>query len=565
MPRIERRFFRDAWELTKPYWTSEERWSATALLIAIVALNLFDVYLSVWLNEWRGIFFDALQEYNQPVFFHQMFRFCVFAAVALANGLFTLYGTQVLQIRWRRWLTDRYIAGWLDRKAYYRMQIEGADTDNPDQRIADDLRLFTGQVLNLSVGLLSAVVTFVSFIAILWTLSGPITIPLGSFGSITIPGYAAIGAIVYAGIGTWATVKLGRPLVGLTYNQQRYEADFRYSLVRLRENSESVAFYNGEAHESGVLHGRFGKVYQNFMAVLMRQMKLNLLSNGYNQIAIIVPYLVAAPKYFGKAIEFGGIQQIATAFDQVQTSLSFIVNSYSDIAELQAVMARLTQFEHRSRVVRSETPDIAIVRGVGDGLSVSHLDLRLPSGATLREDINLDVPASSRLLIMGATGAGKSTLLRAISGLWPFGKGRISTSAKKPLFLPQRPYIPLGTLREAILYPYQPDHLGNADLAAALQQVGLGRFVDELDREDNWAQRLSGGEQQRLAFARILVHGPDMVFLDEATSPLDEQSEAALYRLIEAMPDRPTLISIGHRSTLKPLHDKVFELDAAMA
>ncbi|HUD53084.1 ABC transporter ATP-binding protein/permease, partial [Parvibaculum sp.] len=441
----------------------------------------------------------------------------------------------------------------------------GAETDNPDQRIADDLRLFTAQVLNLSVGLLSAIVTFVSFIAILWVLLGPLTIPLGAYGSITIPGYAAVGAILYAGIGTWATVKLGRPLVPLTYNQQRYEADFRYSLVRLRENSESVAFYNGEDHEGGVLRGRFGKIYDNFIAVLIRQMKLNALVSSYTQIAVIVPYLVAAPKYFGKAIEFGGIQQIATAFDQVQTSLSFIVNSYSDIAELQAVMFRLTQFEHRAALVRNETPEIDIARGTGDGLSVAHLDLRLPNGATLKKDINLDVPSSSRLLIMGATGAGKSTLLRAISGLWPFGKGRISTSAKKPLFLPQKPYIPLGTLRDAILYPYKPDQVGNAELAAALQHVGLDGFVGELDREDNWAQRLSGGEQQRLAFARILVHQPDMVFLDEATSALDEASEAALYRLVEAMPQRPTLISVGHRSTLKPLHDRVFELDAAVA
>lgn len=565
MPKIDARFFRDAWALTKPYWTSEERWSATALIAAIVALNLFDVYLSVWLNDWRGVFFDALQEYNQPVFFHQLYRFCVFAMVALANGLLTLYGTQLLQIRWRRWLTDRYIAGWLDRKAYYRMQIEGAETDNPDQRIADDLRLFTAQVLNLSVGLLSAVVTFVSFIAILWVLSGPLTIPLGAYGSITIPGYAAVGAILYAGIGTWATVKLGRPLVPLTYNQQRYEADFRYSLVRLRENSESVAFYNGEEQEGGVLRGRFGKIYDNFIAVLIRQMKLNALVSSYTQIAVIVPYLVAAPKYFGKAIEFGGIQQIATAFDQVQTSLSFIVNSYSDIAELQAVMFRLTQFEHRAALVRDETPEIDIARGTGDGLSVAHLDLRLPNGATLKKDINLDVPSSSRLLIMGATGAGKSTLLRAISGLWPFGKGRISTSAKKPLFLPQKPYIPLGTLREAILYPYKPDHVGNAELAEVLEQVGLARFANELGTEANWAQRLSGGEQQRLAFARILVHRPDMVFLDEATSALDEASEAALYRLVEAMPERPTLVSVGHRSTLKPLHDRVFELDAAVA
>jgi putative ATP-binding cassette transporter len=562
MPRIERRFFRDAWELTKPYWTSDERWTALALLVAIVALNLFQVYLSVWLNEWRGVFFDALQEYNEPVFVHQLWRFCGFAAISLATGLLTFYWTQLLQIRWRRWMTAQYIDGWLDRKAYYRMQIEGAQTDNPDQRIADDLRLFTGQVLNLSIGLLSSVVTFVSFIAILWTLSGALTIPLGSLGSITIPGYAAVGAILYAALGTWATVKLGRPLIGLTFNQQRYEADFRYSLVRVRENSESIAFYNGEAQEARVLNGRFAKVYRNFIAVLIRQMKLNVLNSTYSQIALIVPYVVAAPKYFGKAIEFGGIQQIATAFDQVQTSLSFIVNSYADIAELQAVMIRLTQFEHRAANVRAEMPSIEIERTESGGLVVHDLDLTLPDGSPLKRGIDIAVPEAASLLVMGATGAGKSTLLRAISGLWPFGRGRVTTSARKPLFLPQKLYIPLGSLREAVLYPYRPEGATNLALVEALNAVGLPKLAHELDHEDNWAQRLSVGEQQRLAFARVLIHKPDMIFLDEGTSALDEASEAALYRLIEAMPEKPTIISVGHRSTLKPLHDAVFELGA---
>jgi putative ATP-binding cassette transporter len=562
MPRIERRFFRDAWELTRPYWTSDERWTALALLVAIVALNLFQVYLSVWLNEWRGVFFDALQEYNEPVFVHQLWRFCGFAAISLATSLLTFYWTQLLQIRWRRWMTAQYIDGWLDRKAYYRMQIEGAQTDNPDQRIADDLRLFTGQVLNLSIGLLSSVVTFVSFIAILWTLSGALTIPLGRLGSLTIPGYAAIGAVLYAALGTWATVKLGRPLIGLTFNQQRYEADFRYSLVRVRENSESIAFYNGEAQEARVLNTRFAKVYRNFIAVLIRQMKLNVLNSTYSQIALIVPYVVAAPKYFGKAIEFGGIQQIATAFDQVQTSLSFIVNSYADIAELQAVMIRLTQFEHRAANVRAEMPSIEIERTESGGLTVSDLDLTLPDGSPLKRGINIAVPRAARLLVMGATGAGKSTLLRAISGLGPFGRGRVATSAKKPLFLPQKPYIPLGTLREAVLYPYKPEGATNLALVEALNAVGLPKLAHELDHEDNWAQRLSVGEQQRLAFARVLVHKPDMIFLDEGTSALDEASEAALYRLIETMPEKPTIISVGHRSTLKPLHDAVFELGA---
>ncbi|KAB7740826.1 ATP-binding cassette domain-containing protein [Parvibaculum sedimenti] len=559
MPKINARFFRDAWELTRPYWTSEERRRAWLLSIGIVVLNLFQVYLTVWLNQWYGTFYNALQDYDRALFFRELWMFCGFAIVYLSTALLTFYITQMLQISWRRWLTGRYITRWLANNAYYRMQLAG-DTDNPDQRIADDLRLFTDQVLNLSVGLLSSVVTFFSFIFILWTLSGPLTVPLGALGSITIPGYAAIGAILYAAIGTWATVRIGRPLIGLTFNQQRFEADFRYSLVRLRENSESIAFYKGEPHETHVLDMRFSNVFANFIALLKRRMQLIIMTSGYSQIAIIVPYLVAAPKYFGKAIQFGGVQQIANSFDQVQTSLSFIVNSYSDIAELQAVMSRLTQFEHRARELESFKPSIEVEPEPGGGLTIVGLDLDLPNGAPLRAGLHLDVPPSSSLLIMGPTGAGKSTLLRAISGLWPFGHGRIATSAKHPLFLPQKPYIPLCTLRDAMLYPYRPAEVQDAEVAASLKAVGLERLTAELDAEDNWAQRLSVGEQQRLAFARVLIQKPDMIFLDEATAALDEASEAELYRLIEAMPEKPTIVSVGHRSTLKSLHDTVFEM-----
>jgi putative ATP-binding cassette transporter len=554
-------FFRDAWELTKPYWSSEERWRALGFLLGIVTLNIFQVYLLLWLNEWRGLFFNALQDYNEHVFFHQLLRFCIWAVIYIANAFLVFYWMQLLQIRWRRWLTNRYLGNWFDHAAYYRLQIQGLETDNPDQRIADDLRLFTQQVPSLSIGLFNAVITFASFISVLWILSGPITVPLGSFGAVTIPGYAAIGAIIYAGIGTWATVKVGRPLIGLTYNQQRFEANFRYSLMRVRENSESIAFYNGEGRENGVLQSRFRNIYGNFIALLMRQIKLTALNSGYSQIAIIVPYLVAAPKYFGKQIQFGGVQQIATAFDQVQTSLSFIVNSYGDIAELQAIMVRLNQFRHHTKAIQDEQSPITRVATNKGGLTVSDLDLDLPNGSALQRDIRLEVPEGSRLLIMGPTGAGKSTLLRAISGLWPFGRGRISSSALRPLFLPQKPYIPLGTLRDAVMYPSTSSDGSDERVSEALGTVGLQYLSHELNLEDNWAQRLSIGEQQRLAFARILVYQPDMIYLDEATSALDEASEANLYKIIAALPNRPTIISIGHRSTLKRFHDTLFVLE----
>jgi vitamin B12/bleomycin/antimicrobial peptide transport system ATP-binding/permease protein len=560
MNRIDRQFFRDAWELTKPYWSSEERRSAWVLLGAIVALNLFQVYLQIWLIEWRGLFFNALQRYNEPVFWHQLLRFCVWAVIAIAAALSTYFCTQLLQIHWRRWMTERYVAGWLDRKAYYRIQIESANADNPDQRISDDLRLFTQLALSLSIGLFSSAITLVSFISILWVLSGPLTLPLGSLGHVTIPGYAAVGAIVYAGIGTWATVKIGRPLVGLTYNQQRFEADFRYSLVRVRENSESIAFYHGEPEEKENFGARFQCIYGNFIAILIRQMKLTILNVGYNQVAVIVPYVVAAPKFFGKVIEFGGIQQIATAFSQVQTSLSFIVNSYSDIAQLQAVMFRLTQFSHRLTEVRHEEKAITIEHVSAGGLEVKQLDLNLPNGEALRRNIQLRVPEGARLLITGATGAGKSTLLRAISGIWPFGRGHIRSSARRALFLPQKPYLPIGTLRSVLLYPFHPRNLTDSTLTQALTTVGLGKLKNDLDREENWSQRLSGGEAQRIAFAQIILHRPDMIFLDEATSALDEPSEEMLYRVVETLPNKPTIISVAHRSSLKKMHDGIFQL-----
>ena len=555
------RFFRDAWELTKPYWTSEERWRALGFLLGIVALNIFQVYLLLWLNDWRGLFFNALQDYNQPVFFHQLLRFCIWAVVYIANAFLLFTWMQLLQIRWRRWLTNRYLGSWFDHDAYYRLQLQGRETDNPDQRIAEDLRLFTQQVLGLSIGLFNAVITFASFISILWILSGPITIPLGTLGDVTIPGYAAIGAMIYAGVGTWATVKVGRPLIGLTYNQQRFEADFRYSLVRVRENSESIAFYNGETREKGVLGSRFRNIYDNFIALLIRQIKLTALNSGYSQIAIVIPYLVAAPKYFGRTIQFGGVQQIASAFDQVQTSLSFIVNSYSDIAALQAVMVRLTQFRHHTKAIQEAPSPITQVSAAEGGLTVAGLDLDLPNGSVLQKDLNLNVPEGSRLLIMGPTGAGKSTLLRAISGLWPFGRGRITSSAQRPLFLPQKPYIPLGTLRDAVIYPSTSSDVTDDQVREALESVGLQYLSHELDQEDNWAQRLSLGEQQRIAFARILVYRPDMIFLDEATSALDEAAEAHLYKVVANLPGQPTIISIGHRSTLKHLHDRLFVLE----
>jgi putative ATP-binding cassette transporter len=555
-------FLRDAWRLAWPYWRSEEKWSAVGLLCAVVALNLTGVWINVRLNLWNKDFYDALQQYDWHEFWSQIGIFTLIAAAWIAVAVYQLYLRQILQIRWRRWLTNRSLTGWLDNQAYYRIQIDQSTTDNPDQRIADDLDSYTALSLSLSLGLLNSLVTLLSFLLILWTLSGPLTIPLWGSASITIPGYLVFAAFIYAALGTWLTQKIGHPLVRLMFDQQRYEADFRFSLVRLRENAESVAFYGGEAHEFGVFTGRFGRIIGNWWQIIRRRKRLTWFTAGYQQVALIFPFLVAAPNYFAKRIQLGGLMQVVSAFGQVQEALSFIVSSYTSIAEYQAVVSRLAGFHGRVATIaaahREEQP-IAIDRG-GKGVEVGSLDLDLPGGGALQRGIAIDGATNASVLITGPTGSGKSTLLRAIAGLWPFGRGRIRLAEGSVLFLPQRPYLPLGTLADALDYPGTGTRPSREAMANALREVGLAHLIDQLEVDSNWAQRLSGGEQQRLGFARVLLTRPDIVFLDEATSALDEASESVLYRLIREAEWRPTIVSVGHHRSLKHFHESFVDL-----
>jgi putative ATP-binding cassette transporter len=558
----KRGFLRAAWSLAWPYWMGDEKWSARALLAAVVALNLTAVWLNVRLNAWNNDFYNALQEYDWPIFWWQFAIFGMIAAALIVVAVYQLYLRQILQIRWRRWMTERFLKDWLADQAYYRMQLDQSATDNPDQRIADDLDRFTSISLTLSIGLMNSVVTLFSFLFILWTLSGVLSIPLGGDSHFDIPGYMVIAAIIYAAGGTWLTQRIGHPLVDLLFSQQRYEADFRFSLVRLREHAESVAFYGGESREYDVFHNRFAHIVLNWWNVIRRRKKLTWFTQGYQQLAIVFPFIVAAPRYFAKEIQLGGLMQISSAFGQVQDSLSFIVTSYTEIAEYQSVVERLRGFRARVAEItadRQGPQPIAIERG-GAGVEVSALDLDLPDGRALRQDIALAAAPGSPVLVTGPSGSGKSTLLRAIAGLWPFGRGRIRVGGGHALFLPQRPYLPLGTLADAICYPELDHEPRRAELEAALRAVGLPYLIDQLDVDGNWAQRLSGGEQQRVGFARILLVRPEIVFLDEATSALDEPAEAALYRLLREAEWRPTIVSVGHHGTLKRFHEAIVDL-----
>src|SRR3984957_129179 len=557
-------FLREAWKLAWPYWRSDEKWSATGLLVAIVALNLGAVYLNVRFNLWNRDFYDALQEYDWSRFGREFAIFCLLATIWVAVGVYQLYLRQILHIRWRRWLTERSLKGWLSHQAYYRIQIDQSTTDNPDQRIADDLDSFTSLSLSLSLGLLNSAVSLVSFMFILWTLSGPLVIPLGGAASLTIPGYLVFAAIVYAVAGTWLTQKIGHPLVELMFNQQRFEADFRFSLVRLREHAESVAFYGGEEQELGVFGRRFGRVVDNFWGIIRRRKRLTWFTAGYEQVALIFPFLVASPQYFAKKIQRGGLMQVISAFGHVQNALSFIINSYTSIAEYEAVVARLAGFQGRlgAIAVGQQGPQpIAIDRG-GAGVEIGALDLDLPDGVPLQRGVELAAGAGAPVLITGPTGSGKSTLLRAIAGLWPFGRGRIRVAEGTVLFLPQRRYLPLGTLADALVYPGRGPRPDRDAMVAALNAVGLPHLADDLGEDSNWAQRLSGGEQQRLGFARVLLLRPAIVFLDEATSAVADASETALYRLLREAEWHPTIVSVGHHGALKRFHGSVVDLGA---
>ena len=567
-------FLSDAWRLAKPYFVSEDKKAAWGLLAAVVGLNLLLVFINVRINFWNNDFYNTLQNLDEHEFFLELWVFTYLAVAYIVTGVYATYLQQMLQIRWRRWLTRQYLHDWLEGKAYYRLQLTGGETDNPDQRIAEDLNRFTDTSLSLTLGLLNSVVTLFSFLGILWSLSGPLSVPIGGY-TLTIPGYMVWFALLYAIVGTFGTMKIGRPLIALTFAQQRYEADFRFSLVRLRENAESIALYGGEKREHSIFIDRFTHVVDNFWAIMRRIKAIGWWTNFYGQFAIIFPYIVAAPRYFSKTIQLGGLMQTASAFNSVQSALSFIVNSYTSgtgandtgIAAWRAVVQRLVGFDDRVRAIAAEAQgkQPIDVEREGQGVTVSGLDLALPDGAPLLHHVDLTAKPGEAVLITGPTGIGKSTLLRAIAGIWPYGKGAIRLAAGKSLFLPQKPYLPLGTLREALIYPQATTDLPDSRLAEAMKAVGLEAFIPRLDEDDHWGQRLSLGEQQRLAFARVLLTQPDLLFLDEATSALDEASEARFYQMLRDAAWHPTMVSVGHRSTLAAFHDEQRDIAAFRA
>ena len=563
MLNVTRTFVADLWGLTKPYWNSEERWSARGLLAVIVALNLGLVYVNVQLNLWNNDFYNTLQNKDMDGFSHQLMKFAVIAGAYIVIAVYQLYLNQMLQIRWRRWLTDRYLADWIGERTYYRLQLTDRGTDNPDQRIADDLATFCDRTLNLTLGLMSSVVTLISFVTILWGLSGVLSIPLNG-REIEIPGYMVWVALIYAVAGTVLAHLIGRPLINLNFNQQKFEANFRFSLVRFRENAEAIALYHGEAGEIRGLRRRFADVVANWWAIMKRQKSLTWFRAGYNQVAIIFPLVVAAPRYFSGSLQLGGLMQTASAFGQVQDALSWFVNAYTELAAWKATVDRLTTFRNATQRAREEAESsqgVTVTQHAGANYAAHGVSIDLPGGQPLLAPFSFDLKPGVNVLVTGPSGSGKSTLFRALAGIWPFGRGTVTGPDNADvLFLPQKPYLIIGTLREQLWYPPTAQTPSDNELRAALTACELGHLTERLDEEQHWAQILSGGEQQRVAIARALLHKPAWLFMDEATSALDEPAEAALYELIHEKLPGTTVVSIGHRASLRQFHQQRLEV-----
>ena len=559
-------FLKDAWWLARPYFRSEEKWSAWGLLIAILTLRMSLVGMSVVLSFWNREFFNSLENKDWDAFFDLLYLyrwtdsgfmpgFCEVAAVYILVAVYFTYLKQWLQIRWRDWMTRRFLADWMADRAYYHISLSRdrtqLGTDNPDQRIAEDVRDFVDSNLTLGISFLANIVTLVSFITILWGLSGTVEV----FG-IPIPGYMVWLVLVSALIGTFLTHLIGRPLATLRFRQQRVEADFRYALVRVRENTEGIALYRGEAEESANLRHRFSALIGNWWGIMRRTKALNAFVAAYEQAAVVFPFIIAAPRYFSGQIPLGALTQTAGSFSQVQDALSWFISSYSDLALWRAIVERLATFQ-RALAEAHAAGGSALHSAVASDNTVRMrgVTLGLPNGSNLAENIDLTLMPGHSVVITGASGSGKSTLFRALAGIWPFGHGQIELPPGS-FFLPQRPYIPLGPLRRVVAYPNPPDLYSRTEIEQVLRDAGLPHLIDQLDRDENWAQSLSGGEQQRVALARALLAKPAWIFLDEATASLDPSAEAHLYRTLRERLPSATLVSIAHRPSVAALHDR---------
>lgn len=563
-----REFIVGLFHLITPYWNSEEKKSARLYLAGIITLTIAAVYMTLLLNEWFNSFYSALQNYDSDAVYRGLLRFTGLAFAHIAFAVYSYYLQQRLALRWRKWMTKNYLAKWTGQQMYYRLEMFSQGTaDNPDQRISEDINLFTARTLSFMSGLLRSATTIVCFIFVLWNLSEILSFSAAG-QEFHIYGYLVWTALAYSVLGTWITHKVGHRLVSLNYLQQKLEADFRFSMVRLRETAESVAFYNGAAKEEAFLSNRFMTLLRNTLFIIKKQKQLSWLTNSYAQIAIIFPFVVAVPRYLSQNISLGGLMQIANCFGKVQDAMSYFVDVYASLAEWQSCAERLLSFDKHIAAIEKETEEKSgsLVREeTHDRLRLADVTISVPAmdeNKRTREIISsasCTIKSGEHVILKGPSGSGKSTLLRTLAGFWPYVKGHISMPApSEMMFIPQKPYIPMGTSAEAASYP-----LETADeeiLSPLLVECGLSHLMEKTDTEADWSHILSLGEQQKLAFVRVFLRKPKWVFLDEATSAMDEETEEKMYRLLTALPGT-TVISIGHRSILDKWHDRILRIE----
>ena len=552
-------WIKDCISLAKPFWVSSEKYKAIVLITLVIALNLAQVGMTVLINKWYNGFYNALQNFNKTVFNSFIIKFCFLAFTAITFSVLAYYFRKLLEIRWRKWLVNYYINRWFSHKAFYKTKFLNQISDNPDQRISEDINAFIILTLDLSLGFLNSVVTLFSFVIILWTLSGNWGFTISGH-HFTIYGYMVWAALLYAIFGTYITFKIGKPLIRLDYQQQAYEAGFRYSLVRVRENSESIAFFNGEEMERNNLMHKFKLVFNNFVGIIYRQMKIDIFGVGYAQIAIIFPFVVAAPRYFAKIIKLGDVMQISSAFGRVQGAMSYFINAYTSLSGWRATMDRLLGFQ--KAVDQTANLNGLEIKSGNNILELKNVVLSLPDGQILAKNISFTLNNADRLLVKGRSGCGKTTLLRTIARLWHFAKGEIN---QKPhttsLFIAQKPYIPIENLAFAVSYPKTQHLPSDIEIKQILIDCKLDNLVDKLAEINDWSNVLSLGEQQRIAFCRILINKPDVVYLDESTSALDEETENELYKLIVDRLPNTVIVSVTHHSSVAKWHNQVLDFN----
>lgn len=572
-----------AWHLAIPYFKErqqgelsfrwfkirlQERWIGLGFVAVILAINVAQVVINVELNAWNNRFYTALQDRNGAAFWAELGYWSWIVAIYLVIYVYEVYLTSWLRIRWRTWMTDKFLNRWLAGATHYRLATSYGRTDNPDQRISEDINTFVTSTFSLTITLFNTTLSLIAFMQVLWGISAHFPYEIGGFNLAVIPGYLVWAAIIYSVLGTIFTHLIGRPLIRLNFEQQHVEADFRYSMMRLRENSEEIALLRGEEMEKRAMRGFFEKIIGNWYKLMDANRNLRAFSLFYDQVSSIVPFILLAPAYFlsGSGMQLGVLTQASSAFGQVQGNFSIFVSLYSTLADWKAVLDRLTTFERAMSAAEADAarPGIAIKPAQGEAITADGAIVALPDGRPLVRLDGVSFEKGKAVLISGPSGAGKTSVFRALAGIWPFGSGEFDIPADAHVMvLPQTAYLPLGTLREALAYPNSAEIHDDAEVRDVLSAVGLGAFADRLDdlsEGPNLASRLSGGEQQRVAIARAILAKPDFLLLDEATASLDEASEASLYALLRERLTNTAIISIGHRSSLRPLHDELVEL-----